>query len=87
MDKWKKSAREQSRDISENKEKTHHIGKMSYAVIQQEITALRITNPAFRDKKWKKRVESIQHGINDLSNKDNAKSLQNLLTAVKNGEQ
>lgn len=86
MDKWKKSPREQSRDITENKTKPHHIGKMSFEVCRQELTALRITNPAFRDKKWKARLETVVKGIESIDNSVNKKALQELLRTVKRGE-
>ena len=48
----KKSPREQSEDISKDKEKPHHIGKKSGAVLQQEFFSLINVKEAFRNKKW-----------------------------------
>ena len=51
----KKSPREESKEISEGKEKPHHIGKKSTAVLQQEFFSLINTKEAFRDEKWEKK--------------------------------
>ena len=59
----KKTPREQAKDISEGKEKPHHIGKKSGAVLQQEYFSLINIKEAFRDEKWLKTWQQLTKDI------------------------
>ena len=48
----KKTPRKQAEEITEGKEKPHHIGKKSVAVLQQEYFSLINIKEAFRDDEW-----------------------------------
>ncbi len=47
-----KTPRQQSKDISSEKSKPHHIGKRSPAMLQQEFFSLVNFRGGFRDKAW-----------------------------------
>jgi len=69
----KKSAREESKQISEGKKEPHHIGKYSIEMIDQELFSLGNTKPMFRDPKWHKRIISVREAIQKrLSKNENS---------------
>ncbi len=62
-EKLKKSAREVSKQITENVIENKHLGNYTYETLSQELIALSQTKPMFRDPKWKKRFIIIEHEI------------------------
>jgi len=62
-DKFKKSARDTSKLITEGKLPTQHLGEQSYETINQEIFSLRNTKPAFRAGKWNTRFDKVKESI------------------------
>ena len=84
--KFGQSPRDESEKITQGETKPHHIGKMSFQVLQAEIVSLRNTKPMFRNSKWKKRAAMIGENIEKLDNKVNALALKELLRATVSGE-
>ena len=67
---YNKSTRSYAEHITEKKEKPHHIGKKSGAVLQQEFFSAINTKEAFRDSKWKKTYSEIVENILKLKEGD-----------------
>ena len=59
----KKSARDQSKEITDGDSKEHHIGKMSIEVLDQEITSLKNTKPMFRDDEWRAKFNKLSEVV------------------------
>jgi len=79
----KKSAREESKEISEGKKEPHHIGKYTLETINQEIFSLENTKPMFREKKWKTRLDEIKKAIKNRLSRNIEKDIcQYQLTAL-----
>ncbi len=62
----KKTPREQAKDISEGKEKPHHIGTKNVAVLQQEYFSLINTKEAFRNEEWRETWDQLTKDILEL---------------------
>jgi len=62
-DKFKKTARETSKLITEGKLPAQHLGDQSYETINQEIYSLRNTKPMFRGGTWNKRFDTVKESI------------------------
>ena len=71
---YNKTTRDYAEHITKKKEKPHHIGKKSGAVLQQEFFSAINTKESFRDSKWKKTYSEIVENI--LKLKDGALILQ-----------
>ena len=62
-DKFKKSARDTSKLITEGKLPTQHLGKYTAPMIEQEIFSLANTKPAFRNSKFDDKFDEITKAI------------------------
>jgi len=62
-DKFKKTARETSKLITEGKLPTQHLGKFTAPMIEQELFSLGNTKPAFRSKKFDDKFDEITKAI------------------------
>ena len=62
-DKFKKSARETSKKITDGVLPAQHLGEQSYETINQEIFSLRNTKPAFRAGKWDSRFDKVKESF------------------------
>jgi len=62
-DKFKKSARETSKKITEGVLPAQHLGKFTAPMIEQEIFSLGNTKPAFRNKKFDDKFDEITKAI------------------------
>ena len=63
-EKFKSKARETAEKITDGKLPAQHLGAQSYETINQEIYSLRNTKPAFRNKKWTERFETVKKSEN-----------------------
>lgn len=61
--KRKKTPREHAEEITENKEKPHHVGRKTNAVLQQEFMSLINTKEAFRDDEWLKKYRALEKTV------------------------
>jgi len=62
-DKFKKSARETSKKITEGVLPAQHLGKFTAPMIEQELFSLGNTKPAFRDSKFDDKFDEITKAI------------------------
>jgi len=63
MGKLFESARKKAEKISKGVLENQHLGSHSSETIDQELYALEITKPMFRDGKWHKKARSIRAEI------------------------
>lgn len=89
--KKRKSAREISKEISQGKIKPQHLGKKSFAVLQQELFSLKnshkprtMTNSDWE--KFQQKLSSIKNGISKLDNKKHQRSLNNEVDKIFQGK-
>ena len=78
--------RENSKNISDGKEKPHHIGKQTSETLDTELFSLKNTKPAFRDGKWQKRFNYVEAEINQVKDERTKQGLVNRLKAIRGGE-
>ena len=89
--KKRKSAREISKEISQGKIKPQHLGKKSFAVLQQELFSLKnsykprtMTNTDWI--KFSANLDSIKKGIEKLEDKKQQRSLNNEIEKLSQGK-
>jgi len=78
--------KEESKQITEGKTEPHHIGEKSPEVLQQEIFSLMNTKPAFRDKEWLVKWESLSEQINNIKDARIKRRLKEKARAMHDGE-
>jgi len=65
----KKSAREESKQITSGIKEPSHLGKHTFETLYQEIVSLANEKPMFRDRDWFKRKNNVLANIiNGISN-------------------
>ncbi len=89
--KKRKSARKISKEISQGERKPQHLGKKSFAVLQQEIFSLKnsfkpqtMTNSDWIN--FSAKLDSIKKGIEKLEDKKQQRSLANEIDKLSQGK-
>lgn len=82
----KKTARQIAEETSKQNREPEHLGKYTPEALQQELSSLINTKPAFRDKSWNQKWERINHIIDDIKDQRIKRRLKQKAKDMLSGE-
>ena len=79
-------ARKKSEEITRGEREPEHLGRHTKETLEQELFSLQNTKPAFRNRKWIKRFETVTQAIDTMKDEELKKNLRSRAQSIWAGE-